>query len=159
LYADDDAVNFRIEFPVVPGEYRINIAGASSESAAATANVLLESETIGALSFSATSRSVQSIDVEVLRGSPSTQTLSIVADGDDGSWDLFIDQVEIVWLDGAAGGSSGSSGSSSDPTMSGSPETDAPAASIGLLSDTPVYESRAYRNLFVESGKTEAEVN
>ncbi len=159
LYADDDAVNFRVEFPIVPGEYRIDIAGASSDSATATANVLLESEMIGTLSFGSTSRSVQSIDVDVLRGSLSTQTLSIVAVGDDGSWDLFIDQVEVTLLDGASSGSSGSSGSSSDPTMSGSSESDAPTASIGLLSDTPVYESRAYRNLFAESGKTEAEVN
>ena len=136
LYANDDGVSFAVTFPSIPGVYSIRVVGASSSTSTAKAEVLLDERSKGILGFTGTERQVQSADVTLKDGEIRTQTVALTATGDDGSWDLFIDSVEVLYL-------------GPPPPR---PPTPTPSAA-------PVWETGQYRNLFVELGKTQAEVD
>ena len=152
LYANDDYVRFEYTYPTIPGSYRLNITGASSSADTATAELLRESAPLEILEFSGTTSSTASVDLEVAQGDPPTQQFTIRVVNDDGSWDLFIDHVEFELVGGPT-------------TPTPNPVTPTPVNPNPVtpgapgLSDIPVWESRQYRNLFVELGKTEAEVD
>jgi endo-1,4-beta-D-glucanase Y len=136
LYANEDAVSFSVTFPNIPGVYRIEARGASSSTTTARLELLLNTASRAILSFPGRGPQVAAAQLTVAAGAPQTQTLTLRAIGDDGSWDAYLDHVELFYL-----------GEPAPP-----PPTPQPPAA-------PVAQSRAYRNLFVELGKTVAEVD
>ncbi len=136
LYANDDAFSFEFTFPNIPGIYQVLVTGASSSENNASAELLFDQTGRGILGFAGTEPSSVGIDITLKAGEPATQTITLRAVGDDGSWDLFIDNVEVLYL--------------------GEPPPPPPRPNPSV---TPVFESGVYRNLFVELGKSEAEVN
>jgi endo-1,4-beta-D-glucanase Y len=136
LYADDDAVRFSFTFPSIPGLYRIEATGASSSASTARLELLLDDVSEAVLDFPGASIQIAAAELTLLEGTPATQTVTLRATGDDGSWDVYIDRVEVFYL--------------------GEPP---PRPATPQLPVEAVAESRAYRNLFVELGKTPAEVD
>lgn len=151
LYANEDELSFEFTFPAVPGEYRIDVTGASDGSTAATAELLVEGTSRGMLAFEGTSPSVESVPLTLNTGAPLQQTLTLRPVNDDGSWDLFIDRIEIFRIGGATPPAV-TPPNSSTPTT---PTTPPPSTS----GEGSVWETGVYRNLFVELGKSEAEVS
>lgn len=136
LYADDDAVSFSFTFPSIPGLYRVAASGASSSANTARLELLLDGAPQAVFGFSGTGNQVSTAELTLEAGAPATQTLSLRAIGDDGSWDAYVDQVEIVYLGQPA------------------PRPPTPRPPVEAVAET-----RRYRNLFVELGKTPAEVD
>jgi endo-1,4-beta-D-glucanase Y len=136
LYADDDAVSFSLSFPNVPGVYRVEATGASSSTNTARVELLLGDASQAILGFSGTDIQVAAAELALVAGAADTQTLTLRATGDDGSWDAYIDHVEVFYL--------------------GEPAPPPPTPQVPV---DAVAQSRIYRNLFVELGKTPAEVD
>lgn len=97
LYANGDSVSIEHTFPVVPGTYRVDVTGASSNNLAATAELLLGNRSLGNLAFRGTSSSVQTVEFSI-HASPTTRTLNLRAINDNDSWDLFIDEIELTFV-------------------------------------------------------------
>ena len=136
LYANDDAVSFSFTFPSIPGVYRVDATGASSSPSTARVELLLDGASQEILGFSGTDVQVAAAELTLVAGAPETQTLTLRATGDDGSWDVYIDHVEVFYL--------------------GEPAPPPPTPQVPVEA---VAESRIYRNLFVELGKAPAEVD
>jgi endo-1,4-beta-D-glucanase Y len=136
LYADDDAISFSFTFPNIPGVYRVEATGASSSTSTARVELLLDGSSQEILGFSGTDPQVATAELTLAAGAADTQTLTLRATGDDGSWDAYIDHVEVFYL-----------GAPAPPP----PTPQVPADAVA--------QSRVYRNLFVELGKTPAEVD
>lgn len=136
LYADGDAVSFSFTFPSIPGVYRVAATGASSSASTAGVELLLNDASQAILGFSGTAVQVSAAELTLDAGAPETQTVTLRATGDDGSWDAYIDQVEIFHL--------------------GEPAAPLPPPQLPV---DAVAQSRIYRNLFLEMGKTPAEVD
>jgi endo-1,4-beta-D-glucanase Y len=136
LYADEDAVSFSFTFPNIPGAYRVDVTGASSSTGTARLELLLGTASRASFDFSGTALQVDSAELTLVAGAPATQTLTLRAVGDDGSWDLYLDQIEIFYL--------------------GQP---APPPPRPQLPTDAVAQTGIYRNLFVELGKSPAEVD
>lgn len=136
LFANDDAVSFSFTFPNIPGVYRVEATGASSSTSTARVELLLDGSSQEILGFSGTDPQVATAELTLAAGAADTQTLTLRATGDDGSWDAYIDHVEVFYL--------------------GEP---APPPPTPQLPADAVAQSRLYRNLFVELGKTPAEVD
>jgi hypothetical protein len=105
LYADGDSVTLEHTFPALPGSYRADVTGASSNNRAATAELRLGERSLGNVTFRGTASSVQTIEFEVRAATPATRTLTLTAINDNNTWDLFVDQIELtlVEADTAAG--------------------------------------------------------
>jgi hypothetical protein len=99
LYANDDSVSFDYTLPAIPGAYRVEVTGASSDRSSATAEVLLDDRALGTLTFRETDAAVEALEFEVSSRSPDVRTLTVNVIGDDDTWDLFIDQIEIILID------------------------------------------------------------
>ena len=136
LYANDDAVSFSFTFPSIPGVYRIEATGASSSTSTARVELLLNTDSRAIFGFSGTALQVEAAELSLRVGAAETQTLTLRATGDDGSWDVYIDHVEIFYL--------------------GEPPPPPPTPQLPV---DAVARSGVYRNLFVELGKTPAEVD
>src|SRR5690606_393734 len=108
----------------------------SSSSGTAKAELLLDERSKAVLGFTGSELQLQTADVTLKDGESDLQTVALRATGDDGSWDLFVDSIEVFYLGPPA------------PR----PPTPTPSA-------IAVWESGQYRNLFVELGKTQAEVD
>jgi endo-1,4-beta-D-glucanase Y len=135
LYGGEDAVSFVFTFPTIPGLYRFEVTGASSSAATARAELLLDAASRASFSFAGVEPGVQAADFVIASGAPE-QNVTLRAVGDDGSWDLYIDRVEVFYR--------------------GEPDPPLPAPNPP---EAPLAESGVYRNLFVELGKSEAEVD
>ncbi len=136
LYANGDGLSFPFTFPHLPGVYRVDVVGASSSASTAQVELFVGSNSRASFGFTGTEVSVSSAQLIFREGSPAMETISLRTLGDDGSWDAYIDSIEIWYL-----------GAPLPPPPP--PEPDAVA----------VAESGKYRNLFVELGKSEAEVD
>jgi arabinoxylan arabinofuranohydrolase len=97
LYADGDSVSVEHTFPVVPGTYRVDVTGASSNAFPATAEVLLGTRSLGDLEFRGMASSVQTLEFSI-RAEPTTRTLNLTAINDNNTWDLFIDEIELTLI-------------------------------------------------------------
>ena len=133
-YADNDGVEINTSLSGVPGKFRLDITGASSNSSAAGISVYLGDSKIGTTDFSGTSPSKNSISF-TLDNNPSNSTLRFVLETDNGSNDTFLDAYELH--------------------RTGDIPTPPPAP---VLPAQGAYESGNYRNMFAEFGYSEAEV-
>jgi endo-1,4-beta-D-glucanase Y len=136
LYAAEDALSVAFSFPSIPGDYRIAITGASSSTNTARLELLLDSASRASFEFAGTAPQVAEAELTLVAGAPETQTLTLRATGDDGSWDAYVDYVEVFYL--------------------GEP---APRPPLPQLPADGVARSGTYRNLFVELGKAAADVD
>ncbi|MEY4545735.1 MAG: hypothetical protein RL685_1930 [Pseudomonadota bacterium] len=136
LYGNGDGISVSFTFPTLPGLYRVAATGASSSTNTARIELLLDGAPRALLNFSGTSPTVATATLTLAAGAPATQTLTLRATGDDGSWDAYLDQLELFYL-----------GEPPPPLPPPRPPAE------------PVAQSRTYRNLFLELGKTPAEVD
>lgn len=136
LYGGSDYGECAVDFPTVPGEYRLTLYGASNNSNTAVVELYVDDKAKGKLYFAGSSRAKAELDFSVEEGSAGTRMIKLTAESDNGSWDVFLDNFELIFT-----------GIPPEP----------PAAPVPP--SVPAWESRQYRNLFVEWGKTEAEVN
>lgn len=134
LYASGDNSKVNFTFQTIPGQYRIDVKGRSSTTTPALVTVYLDSLKIGAVTLPNTT-GISSITFETTT-SPLTKEIRLSGELDNGSWDVQLDWIEIVYL--------------------GSIPTPPPAP---IPPQTSVWASGVYRNLFKEWGKTETEVN
>lgn len=98
LYANGDSVTLEHTFSELPGDYRIDVTGASSNSLVATADVQLGTRSLGTLAFRGTSSSVQTLEFSILASTPATRSLTLAAINDNDSWDLFVDKIELTFI-------------------------------------------------------------
>lgn len=98
LYANGDSVSFEHTFPELPGTYRIDVTGASSNQRVATAELQLGTRSLGDLAFRSATSSVQTLEFSILAATPATRTLRLLAINDDDTWDLFIDKIELTFI-------------------------------------------------------------
>jgi hypothetical protein len=110
LYATGDSISFEHEFSV-PGAYRADLTGASSNTLSATGELRLDTRSAGRFAFQGTTTSVQSIDFSVQTAGDEPRTLTVTATNDNNTWDLFIDQIEITFVGDAPNSSTPSSSS------------------------------------------------
>ncbi len=134
LYGGQDNITTTMEFQTVPGTYRLDVTGASNNSSTAVATVYVGGARQGTVGFSGTEPSTESLSFS-LETSAGSKTVEINCETDNGSWDLKIDRVSLYF--------------------EGEP---APLPDAPTVADEAIYTSREYRNMFVEWGKTEAEV-
>jgi len=97
LYANGDSVSIEHTFPAVPGTYRVDVTGASSNNAVATAELLLGMRSVGDVSFRGRMSSTQSVEFSI-RTTPATRTLTLSAINDNNTWDLFVDEIELTLI-------------------------------------------------------------
>ncbi|AXT52105.1 T9SS C-terminal target domain-containing protein [Aquimarina sp. BL5] len=133
FYGNGDKAEGSISLPTVPGLYKVEITGASSNSSEAKINLNIGSNNLGAFSFSGASVSNSSREVTITGSNPLIFSLELITD--NGSNDTFLDRISFTFL--------------------GSPPPPRPAP---VIPSAPSFESGIYRNMFVESGKTETEV-
>jgi len=133
-YGNPDGVEIDTQLSGVPGKFRLDIIGASSNTSAAGISVYLGGSKIGATDFSGTSPTTSSISF-TLENTPSNSTLKFVLETDNGSNDTFLDAYELH--------------------RTGDIPTPPPAP---VLPSQGAYESGVYRNMFAEFGYSEAEV-
>ncbi|GAB1621330.1 hypothetical protein AAOGI_13800 [Agarivorans albus] len=134
-YANNDGLETSALISNVPGEFRLDIRGASSANNVAGISVYLGGQKIGATEFSGTSASVNSINFK-LETQPSSANLQFRLETDNGSNDTFLDWYELHRVGDIA------------------PLPDAPVLPIAGAYDTGVY-----RNMFQELGYSKAEVD
>ncbi|MEJ6952393.1 glycosyl hydrolase family 8 [Natronospora cellulosivora (SeqCode)] len=135
LYTNGDYAENYFTFPNNDYEYTINLRGVSSSSSSpASVAVFVDGTRVGAVTFSSTTPSTQSIQFR-LRTGPGSLEVRLVRINDDGSSNAFVDYYE-VYEDGEF--------------FIPDPPT---------LPRRGAYETGEYRNLFKELGKSEAEIN
>lgn len=136
LYGGSDFIESEVNISIIPGEYLLEVTGASNNSSTAEASLYIDDKKMGTLYFTGETATISTLDFVLQNLSLGNHTIKLISDTDNGSWDVIIDSVKL--------------------TLTGiSPEP--PAAPI--VPTVSVWESREYRNLFVEWGKTEAEVS
>jgi endo-1,4-beta-D-glucanase Y len=135
LYGNSDTIQSSFNFPTIPGLYRLDVRGASNNSNTARASVYLDTLKIGEVTFTGTAADTSSLAFSVTEGTPGNRTVKIICENDTGAWDVFIDSVELFF--------------------EGTPLPDPELLEVPT---EPVWESGSYRNLFVEIGKSETEV-
>ena len=133
FYGNGDKAEGTVNLSTLPGLYRVEIAGASSNNNEARIDLMLAGNSLGSFGFSGTSTSTSTKEVTISGANPITLALELTTD--NGSNDTFLDQITFTFL--------------------GSPP---PPRSAPVIPSVPSFESGIYRNMFVESGKTEAAV-
>ncbi|WP_411990779.1 glycosyl hydrolase family 8 [Agarivorans sp. DSG3-1] len=134
-YANNDGVEVQAQLSNVPGQFRLDIRGASSANNAAGISVYLGDKKLGSTEFSGTAASVSSINFK-LDAQTSSSTLQFKLESDNGSNDTYLDWFELHRVGDIAS---------------------LPAAPV--LPNTGAYESGIYRNMFQELGYSKAEVD
>ncbi|WP_111978600.1 glycosyl hydrolase family 8 [Algibacillus agarilyticus] len=133
-YGNGDGAELTAALSNVPGQFRLDVRGASSANSAAGMSVYLGGKKIGGLSFSGTSPSVQSISFS-LDEQPANSNITFKLESDNGSNDTFLDWYELHH------------------------EGDIPPPPPApILPDEGSYDSGVYRNMFNELGYSQAEV-
>ena len=133
-FADGDGVEMNTQLSGVPGKFRLDITGASSNSSAAGISVYLGDSKIGSTDFSGTSATTSSFSF-TLENNPSNSTLKFVLESDNGSNDTILDAYELH--------------------RTGDIPAPPPAP---VLPSQGAYESGDYRNMFAEFGYSQSEV-
>ncbi|WP_239462861.1 hypothetical protein [Pseudoalteromonas fuliginea] len=93
-FANNDGVEVNTQVSGIPGKFRLDIRGASTDNSAAGISVYLGDKKVGATSFSGSSASVSSIDFK-LSSQPSNTKLKFVLESDNGGNDTFLDFYEL----------------------------------------------------------------
>ncbi|WNJ20062.1 glycosyl hydrolase family 8 [Pontibacter sp. G13] len=136
LYANNDAATGTGTFSTIPGDYLIEVRGASNtNSADASVSVLIGGNTVGLVTFSGTTPSTASLTVTLTSGG-ANQSIELLLTTDDGSSDTYIDWVGI--------------------TYQGQPAPPAPAPTLPAQG---AFYTDVYRNMFVEAGYSQAQVD
>ena len=133
-FANNDGVEVNTQVSGIPGKFRLDIRGASTDNSAAGISVYLGDKKVGATSFSGSSASVSSIDFK-LSSQPSNTKLKFVLESDNGSNDTFLDFYELHRVG------------------------DIPAAPAApTLPSQGAFDSGQYRSMFQEFGYSSSEV-
>lgn len=135
LYGNNDQITTSVSIGDAPGRYRMDVRGASSTSASATATVLIDATTVGSASWSSSTPASVAIDAVDIP-SAGMHSLTIRMDADTGASDAYIDSVSITRI-----------GAIPPPRPAPVPAT------VGALT------SGVWRNLFAESGRTADQIN
>lgn len=134
LYANNDRAVSPATLPTAPSRYRVTIRGASTSTQAAGISLYLGTAKVGACTFTSTTPAICTLNVDVAT-QPSSPGVSLVLETDNGSNDTDID-----WIDFAVAGAI------------------PPPPPPPVVPSTGAFESRRYRNLFVEGGRDSAQV-
>ncbi|AXT57191.1 T9SS C-terminal target domain-containing protein [Aquimarina sp. AD1] len=132
FYGNGDKAEGSINLSTLPGLYKVEIRGASSTDTEAKINLNI-GDNVSSFSFSGTSVSNSSREISIIGSNPLNFSLELITD--NGSNDTFLDRITFTFL--------------------GSPP---PPRQAPVIPSVPSFESGVYRNMFVESGKTETEV-
>ncbi|GAD01157.1 glycosyl hydrolase family 8 [Agarivorans albus] len=133
-YANNDGVQATAQISNTPGQFRLDISGASSANNAAGISVYLDDKKIGATEFVGTAASLGSFSFK-LDSMPLNSSLSFKLETDDGSNDTYLDWFELHRVGDIAA---------------------LPAAPV--LPSDGAYNTGVYRNMFAELGYSKAEV-
>ncbi|WP_299435497.1 glycosyl hydrolase family 8 [uncultured Aquimarina sp.] len=133
FYGNGDKAQGTVSLATLPGLYRVEIRGASSDNSEAKINLTVDGNSLGAFGFSGTTASNSTREVTISGTNPLSFALELLTD--TGSNDTFLDRISFTFL--------------------GSPPPPRPAP---VIPSVPSFESGVYRNMFVESGKSETEV-
>ena len=106
LYANNDYVSVS-GVSLSNSSTTISVRGASNNSSTASVTVKMNGYSMGTLSFTGTTPSVQSFTCTPQAG---TYTIELVVTSDTGSWDAYVDYMTIDNASGGSGGGTGSSG-------------------------------------------------
>jgi len=136
LYANTDRIETNVPFATIPGIYRLEVTGAGNNNNTAELFVYVGGTSIGKVQYQGTAPATRSLQFTLPDGVPGNRLLKLVVESDNGSWDVFIDVFTLSFV--------------------GTPPPPPPPPSP---SATPVWQSRQYRNLFKEIGKTDAEID
>ncbi|WP_347332475.1 glycosyl hydrolase family 8 [Marinimicrobium locisalis] len=134
-YGNGDGVELETTISGVPGEFRLDIRGASSNSSSAGISVYLGDKKLGQVGFSGTTPSLKSLEFS-LEQYPESSTMQFVLESDTGANDTFVDWYELHRVGDIP-----------------------PPPPPPVLPDQGAYESGVYRNLFEEMGISQAEVD
>ncbi|WP_299259391.1 glycosyl hydrolase family 8 [uncultured Aquimarina sp.] len=133
FYGNGDKAEGSLSLSVLPGLYKVEIRGASSNNSEANINLTIGDTNAGSFSFSGASISNSSREITIIESNPLDFSLELITD--NGSNDTFLDRISFTFL--------------------GSPP---PPRSAPVIPSVPSFESGVYRNMFVESGKSETAV-
>ena len=136
LYANGDKVSGNANFSSLPGEYRVELRGASSsEGVNAGVNLIVDGAQIAAFNFTSTSAAIKTAKF-VLRTGSTNKPIELVMTNDTGASDTFLDRVSFRYL--------------------GTPPPTRPNPIIPVQG---AFFTGNYRNMFVESGKSASAVD
>lgn len=134
-YANGDGVEADVQIHNVPGQFRLDLRGASTNNNPAGIAVYLDDQRLGNLTFDSTTPSVQNLTFE-LENYPASPNLKLVLETDNGSNDTYLDWFELHRIGDIP-----------------------PPPPPPVLPGEGAYDSGIYRNLFVELGYSQAEVD
>jgi endo-1,4-beta-D-glucanase Y len=136
VYGNKDGVEHATaKLSNVPGVFRIDLKGASSDNSDAGVSVYIDSKKVGAIRFSGKTPTVQSLEFE-LTSANTAPNIRFILETDTGANDTFLDSYELYYV--------GKIPISSPPP---------PLPAVGA------YYSHQYRNLFAEVGYSEPAIS
>lgn len=133
LYANGDYVKTSYVFPTVPGNYRVEMRGASSNNSAAGVSVYVDGVKQTSLAFATTVPGIQSATFN-LSGTVGSKEVKLVLETDNGSNDTYLDYVDLFFQGVSA------------------PQAVPNPASTGA------FTTGTYRNLFKERGYSNSDI-
>ena len=135
LYSNGDCCSTFYEFEGTNKKYRMVVKGASSNSSTASVSVYIGGKKVGAVSFTGTTLSEQSLEFK-MTDVTGKQEIKFLLETDNGSNDTYVNSYELYYIGDVK------------------PLPDAPIpASVGAVS------TGKYRNLFKELGYSDAEID
>jgi endo-1,4-beta-D-glucanase Y len=133
LYANGDYAKTSYVFPTVPGNYRIEIRGASSNNSMAGVAIYVDGVKQTSLAFATPTPGIQSA-IFNLSGKAGSKEIKLVLETDNGTNDTYLDYVDLFFQGGS------------------SPQALPTPPSIGAFS------TGIYRNLFKERGYSNTDI-
>ena len=135
LYSNGDYCSTSYEFEGTNKKYRMVVKGASSNSTPASVSVYIGGKKVGAVSFTGTTLSEQSLEFK-MTDVTGKQEIKFLLETDNGSNDTYVNSYELYYIGDVK------------------PLPDAPTpASVGAVS------TGKYRNMFKELGYSDAEID
>lgn len=134
FYANNDRATGSADFATLPGQYLIEVRGASNNNNNAGITLLIDNVEVAAFVFNGTVPATKST-ILTLTGGPVTKPVGLLLKTDNGSSDTYIDWIRFTYL--------------------GPPAPPRPAP---VLPAQGSFYSGVYRNMFVEAGKDAADV-
>jgi len=135
LYANDDRGTITHNFTTGPGMYRVSIRGASNNTNVAGVSLFVNGVRIRGFSFQGTAATNLEADVNLSGVNVGNNTIALVLETDNGSSDTFIDRFTFTFL---------------GPIVLRDPP---------VIPEQGAFYSGVYRNMFLEAGYTEAQIN
>lgn len=134
FYANSDQAVATVTFPVKSGIYNVSIVGASSNSSGAGIALYVDGTKVKDFTFYGETSSTQTAQVKLFLNSLQAE-VKLNLETDNGSNDTFIDKVTFKLV------------------------SEMPERTDPVLPSQGAFYTNSYRNLFVEAGYSEAEVN